>query len=216
MSAKTEGQKLTPMMAQYQAMRRSLPDDILLLYRLGDFYEMFFEDAQNAAGILNVALTKRNGIPMCGVPHHAAQGYIAKLIRAGKRVAMAEQTSEPQPGKIVEREIAQIISPSTIDDLTLLDDTRHNYLAAVFRHGKSAGLACVDHTTGEFTIAELAEIVIEMTNSKSKLTSLPLPSDDPTQRRPDISLAKEQLGWEPKVSLHQGLKKTIEYFAQTL
>ena len=90
MSAKTEGQKLTPMMAQYQAMRRSLPDDILLLYRLGDFYEMFFEDAQNAAGILNVALTKRNGIPMCGVPHHAAQGYIAKLIKAGKRVAMAE------------------------------------------------------------------------------------------------------------------------------
>jgi len=161
MSAKTEGQKLTPMMAQYQAMRRSLPDDILLLYRLGDFYEMFFEDAQNAAGILNVALTKRNGIPMCGVPHHAAQGYIAKLIKAGKRVAMAEQTSEPQPGKIVEREIAQIISPSTIDDLTLLDDTRHNYLAAVFLTGTGTkaryGLACADHTTGEFTVSEFSD-----------------------------------------------------------
>jgi len=153
--------KLTPMMAQYMAMRRSLPDDILLLYRLGDFYEMFFEDAKAAAGILNVALTKRNDIPMCGVPHHAAQGYIAKLIKANKRVAIAEQTTEPQPGKIVEREIAQIISASTVDDLTLLDDTRHNYLAAVFIGGSTKkpclGLACADHTTGEFTVAEFSD-----------------------------------------------------------
>ncbi|MDG2399838.1 MAG: DNA mismatch repair protein MutS [Akkermansiaceae bacterium] len=153
--------KLTPMMAQYMAMRRSLPDDILLLYRLGDFYEMFFEDAKAAAGILNVALTKRNDIPMCGVPHHAAQGYIAKLIKANKRVAIAEQTTEPQPGKIVEREIAQIISASTVDDLSLLDDTRHNYLAAVFLSGTAKkpclGLACADHTTGEFTVAEFAD-----------------------------------------------------------
>eukprot|EP00095_Tigriopus_kingsejongensis_P003870 snap_masked-scaffold6619_size3718-processed-gene-0.0 protein:Tk03870 transcript:snap_masked-scaffold6619_size3718-processed-gene-0.0-mRNA-1 annotation:"hypothetical protein" len=148
-------------MAQYMAMRRSLPDDILLLYRLGDFYEMFFEDAKNAAAILNVALTKRNDIPMCGVPHHAAQGYIAKLIRANKRVAIAEQTTEPQPGKIVEREIAQIISASTVDDLSLLDDTRHNYLAAVFVGGSAKkpclGLACADHTTGEFTVAEFGD-----------------------------------------------------------
>ena len=153
--------KLTPMMAQYMAMRRSLPDDILLLYRLGDFYEMFFEDAKAAAGILNVALTKRNDIPMCGVPHHAAQGYIAKLIKANKRVAIAEQTTEPQPGKIVEREIAQIISASTVNDLSLLDDTRHNYLAAVFLGGTAKkpclGLACADHTTGEFTVSEFAD-----------------------------------------------------------
>ena len=120
----TQEKKLTPMMAQYQAMRRSLPDDILLFYRLGDFYEMFFEDAKTAAGILNVALTKRNGIPMCGVPHHAAQGYIAKVIQAGKRIAIAEQTTAPEPGKIVEREIAQIISAGTVDDMTLLDDLR--------------------------------------------------------------------------------------------
>ncbi len=148
-------------MAQYMGMRRSLPDDILLLYRLGDFYEMFFEDARVAASILNVALTKRNDIPMCGVPHHAAQGYIAKLIKANKRVAIAEQTTEPQPGKIVEREIARIISASTVDDLSLLDDTRHNYLAAVFQGGSAKkacfGLACADHTTGEFTVAEFAD-----------------------------------------------------------
>ena len=145
-------------MAQYQAMRRSLPDDILLFYRLGDFYEMFFDDAKTAASVLNVALTKRNDIPMCGVPHHAAQGYIAKLIQAGKRVAIAEQTTEPQPGKIVEREIAQIISAGTVTDITLLDDTRHNYIAAVYQSGKKIGLAYADHSTGEFTVAEFDHV----------------------------------------------------------
>jgi len=148
---------LTPMMAQYQAMRKSLPADIILFYRLGDFYEMFFEDAKTAAPILNVALTKRGGTPMCGVPYHAAQGYIARLLKAGKRVAIAEQTSDPVPGKLVEREIARILTAGSIDDLTLLDDARPNYLAAVCLHGKFRGLACVDHTTGEFTLAEFAD-----------------------------------------------------------
>lgn len=148
---------LTPMMAQFQAMRRSLPADVILLYRLGDFYEMFFEDAKTAAPILNVALTKRGGTPMCGVPYHAAQAYLARLLKAGKRVAIAEQTSDPIPGKLVEREIARILTPGSIDDLTLLDDQRPNYLAAVFRHGKNVGLACIDHTTGEFTICEFAD-----------------------------------------------------------
>ena len=149
---------LTPMMAQYQGMRRSLPDDIILFYRLGDFYEMFFEDAKTAAPIMNVALTKRGGTPMCGVPFHAAQGYIARLLKAGKRVAIAEQTSEAVAGKLVSREIARILTPGSIDDITLLDDQRPNYLAAVCRHAKSVGLACVDHTTGEFTIAEYADL----------------------------------------------------------
>ncbi len=148
---------LTPMMAQYQAMRRSLPADVLLLYRLGDFYEMFFEDAKTAAPILNVALTKRNTVPMCGVPYHAADNYIAKLVRAGKRVAIAEQTSEPKPGKIVEREITRIISAGSVVESHLLDDQRPNYLAAIFHHGKHRGLACVDHSTGEFTVAEFPD-----------------------------------------------------------
>jgi DNA mismatch repair protein MutS len=148
---------LTPMMAQYQAMRRSLPADIILFYRLGDFYEMFFDDAKAASPIMNVALTKRGGTPMCGVPYHAAQGYIARLLKAGKRVAIAEQTSEPVAGKLVSREIARILTPGSIDDDTLLDNQRPNYLAAVCRHGKSLGLACIDHTTGEFTIAEFPD-----------------------------------------------------------
>jgi DNA mismatch repair protein MutS len=139
-------------------MRKSLPADVLLMFRLGDFYEMFFEDAKTAAPILNVALTRRNGYPMCGVPYHAAQAYLARLLKAGKRVAIAEQTSEPKPGKLVEREISRILTAGSIDDLTLLDDQRPNYLAAVCRHGKVLGLACVDHTTGEFTIAEFADL----------------------------------------------------------
>ncbi|MFK7850171.1 MAG: DNA mismatch repair protein MutS [Akkermansiaceae bacterium] len=149
--------KQTPMMAQYLTMRKSLPDDMILFYRLGDFYEMFFEDAKNAAPIMNVALTKRGGTPMCGVPYHAAQNYIARLLKAGKRVAIAEQTSEAVPGKLVEREIARILTAGSIDDLTLLDDQRPNYLAALSRSGKSHGLSAIDHTTGEFIIAEFSD-----------------------------------------------------------
>lgn len=200
--------KLTPMMAQYLGMRKSLPEDILLLYRLGDFYEMFFEDAKIAAAILNVALTKRNDIPMCGVPHHAAQGYIAKLIKANKRVAIAEQTTEPQPGKIVEREIAQIISAGSIDDLTLLDDTRNNYLAAIFAGGTPKkprfGLACADHTTGEFTVAEFSnqqQLEDELTRlSPSEL----LISEDHTKEFGDLrnALPYESYAFIQEQALH--------------
>jgi DNA mismatch repair protein MutS len=147
----------TPMMAQYMGMRKSLPADIILFYRLGDFYEMFFEDAKTAAPIMNVALTKRGGTPMCGVPYHAAQNYIARLLKAGKRVAIAEQTSEAIPGKLVDREIARILTAGSIDDLTLLDDQRPNYLAALSKVKNSYGLAAIDHTTGEFIIAEFTD-----------------------------------------------------------
>src|SRR5438477_12021178 len=101
---------ITPMMQQYQRLRGSVPADVLLLFRLGDFYELIFEDAKEEAGLLNVALTKRNGVPMCGVPYHAAQNYIAKMTKAWKRVAICDQTSKPQPGSIVTHTIPQIIS----------------------------------------------------------------------------------------------------------
>src|SRR5262249_60081526 len=112
---------LTPMMQQYQRLRKSIPAGTLLLFRLGDFYELFFEDAREASAVLNVALTKRNGVPMCGVPYHAAQAYIAKLIKAGRRVAICDQTSEPHPGRIASRDITQIISAGTVSELNLLD-----------------------------------------------------------------------------------------------
>jgi DNA mismatch repair protein MutS len=127
------------------------------LFRLGDFYELFFEDAKEASVLLNVALTKRNGVPMCGVPYHAAQSYIAKLIKAGRRVAICDQTSEPQPGKIVSRDITQIISAGTVSDLDLLEAKRANYLGAVYADGGIFGFAYTDLTTGEFRLIELQD-----------------------------------------------------------
>src|SRR5205807_5773649 len=146
---------LTPMMQQYQRLRKSIPADTLLLFRLGDFYELFFEDAKEASVLLNVALTKRNEVPMCGVPYHAAQGYIAKLIKAGRRVAICDQTSEPQPGKIVSRDITKIISAGTVSELNLLDAKRANYLGAVYADNESFGFAYADLTTGEFRLMQL-------------------------------------------------------------
>jgi DNA mismatch repair protein MutS len=148
---------LTPMMQQYRRLRGSIPADTLLLFRLGDFYELFFEDAKEASVLLNVALTKRNGVPMCGVPYHAAQTYIAKLIKAGRRVAICDQTSEPQPGKIVSRDVTQIISAGTVSDLDLLEAKRANYLGAVYADGGIFGFAYTDLTTGEFRLTELQD-----------------------------------------------------------
>ena len=145
------------MMQQYRRLRGSIPADTLLLFRLGDFYELFFEDATEAAHLLNVALTKRNGVPMCGVPYHAAPNYITKLIKAGRRVAICDQTSEPQPGKIVSRDITQIISAGTVSDLDLLQAKRANYLGAVFGDGTVFGFAYADLSTGEFRVAQLED-----------------------------------------------------------
>ncbi len=147
---------LTPMMQQYHGIRRTLPADTLLLFRLGDFYEMFFDDAKTAAGLLNIALTQRNGTPMCGIPHHAHEGYIRRLIKAGKRVAICDQVSEPKPGQIVQREITHIVSPGTISDLQMLDAKRNNYLAAIHPAKNGGhGFAFLDLTTGDFRLTEL-------------------------------------------------------------
>src|SRR5438874_1913915 len=145
---------LTPMMQQYRRLRGSIPADTLLLFRLGDFYELFFEDAKEASALLNVALTKRNGVPMCGVPYHAAQIYVAKLIKAGRRVAICDQTSEPQPGKIVSRDITQIVSAGTVSDLDLLESKRANYLGAIYADGAVYGFAYADLSTGEFRLTQ--------------------------------------------------------------
>src|SRR5947199_2138442 len=136
--------QLTPMMAQYRRIKSELPKDALLLFRLGDFYELFFEDAQTGAQLLNVALTKRGIIPMCGIPYHAAPGYIAKMLRAGKKVAICEQLEEARPGQLVKREVTQILSPGTHFDERLLVAERNNFLAAVYPCGKNFGLALVD------------------------------------------------------------------------
>lgn len=148
----------TPMMKQYHALRRDLPAGTFLMFRLGDFYEMFFDDAKQASAILNVALTKRGEVPMCGVPYHAARGYMEKLLAAGHRVAFCEQVGEVQTGKLVRREITRILSPGTLEDAGLEDKT-HNFTASILPPAKDEGifgLACADLSTGEFRITELA------------------------------------------------------------
>ncbi|MGH7990757.1 MAG: DNA mismatch repair protein MutS, partial [Limisphaerales bacterium] len=152
MSAETQ---LTPMMAQYRRIKSELPKDALLLFRLGDFYEMFFEDAQTGAQILNLALTARNGIPMCGLPHHAANSYIGRILRAGKKVAICDQTEDARPGKLVNREVTQILSPGTHFDERMLAAEKNNFLAAICPNGKMFGLAFVDLTTGDFLTTEV-------------------------------------------------------------
>jgi DNA mismatch repair protein MutS len=149
--------QLTPMMAQYRRIKGGLPADALLLFRLGDFYEMFFEDAKAGAQILNLALTARNGVPMCGLPFHAANGYIGKILRAGRKVAICEQLEDARPGKIVKREVTQILSPGTHFDERMLTAEKNNFLAAISPNGKMFGLAVVDLTTGEFLTTELED-----------------------------------------------------------
>ncbi|HEY1172326.1 MAG TPA: DNA mismatch repair protein MutS [Verrucomicrobiae bacterium] len=149
--------KLTPMMAQYRRIKSELPPDALLLFRLGDFYEMFFEDAQLGAQLLNVALTKRGEIPMCGIPFHAANNYISRILKAGRKIAICDQVEEAKPGQLVRREVTQILSPGTHFDERMLTAERNNYLAAIYRSGKSIGLAIVDLTTGDFKVTELTE-----------------------------------------------------------
>ena len=147
--------QLTPMMTQYRRIKSELPKDALLLFRLGDFYEMFFEDAQTGAQLLNLALTARNGVPMCGLPHHAASGYIARILKAGRKVAICDQLEDARPGKLVKREVTQILSPGTHFDERMLVAERNNFLASVYPSGKIFGLALVDLTTGDFLTTEL-------------------------------------------------------------
>ena len=152
------------MMLQYQELKRRYPDYVLL-FRLGDFYEMFFEDAHEGARLLQITLTSRQkgagAIPMAGIPHHAADGYIARLIRAGRKVAVCEQMEAPAKGKkLVRREVVRVITPGTLTDTQYLDGAANNYLLAVHRAGAGAGrtlgAALVDVSTGEFWVGEAA------------------------------------------------------------
>ena len=155
-------EELTPMMRQYRRIKAELPAGVILLFRLGDFYEMFFEDAREAAPILGVALTQRVGVPMCGVPHHALDGYLAKLIRAGRKAAVCDQMEDPASAKgpaggkgIVRREVTRVVTPGTVTEENILDASRNNYLAAIFK-GRTWGMALLDLSTGEFTVEEVA------------------------------------------------------------
>jgi DNA mismatch repair protein MutS len=157
---------VTPMMAQYLAIKRTHPD-CLLFYRMGDFYEMFFEDAVKASEALDITLTKRGrhageDIPMCGVPVHSHEGYLSRLIRKGFKVAVCEQMEDPAEAKkrgaksVVERGVIRLVTPGTLTEDALLDARSHNYLAALAEVQGSIGLAWLDMSTGDFQVQPVA------------------------------------------------------------
>ncbi|WP_051881937.1 DNA mismatch repair protein MutS [Parvularcula oceani] len=161
------GAKLTPMMAQYHALKREA-GRALLFYRMGDFYELFHEDAVVAAGALDITLTRRGqqggeDVPMCGVPFHSYEGYLAKLIRQGHSVAICEQTEDPAEAKkrgskaLVRREIVRVVTPGTLTEDTLLDARAHNTLAAVAALGSGAAVAHADLSTGDLFVHDTDE-----------------------------------------------------------
>jgi len=157
-SSKTEH---TPMMQQYLRIKAEHPNDIVF-YRMGDFYELFFDDAKKASQLLDITLTARgkangNPIPMCGVPYHAAEGYLAKLVKQGISVAICEQVGDPETSKgPVERKVMRVLTPGTLTDEALLDDRSDSLLVAINQVGNHFGIATLDMSSGQFQVMELS------------------------------------------------------------
>src|SRR3972149_10689992 len=166
--------QLTPLLRQYQAIKNKHRDAILF-FRMGDFYEMFFDDAVTASKILEIALTTRdkrndNPIPMCGIPYHAVDSYLPKLIRSGHKVAICEQVEDPATAKgIVRREVIRVVSPGTILDNNLLESRENNYIASIYPGGGKAGLAFIDISTGDFYIAEINPLISPFTKGETRI-----------------------------------------------
>ena len=160
MTAATASNAYTPMMQQYLRIKAEHPNDIVF-YRMGDFYELFFDDAKQASQLLDITLTARgktngNPIPMCGVPYHAAESYLAKLVKQGLSVAICEQVGDPETSKgPVERQVMRVLTPGTITDEALLDDRSDSLLAAIHQQDNQLGLATLDMSSGRFQLLQL-------------------------------------------------------------
>ena len=172
--------ELTPMQRQYRAIKNTLPPGSILMFRLGDFYEMFGEDAVVASPILGATLTQRAGAPLCGIPYHALDAYLAKLIRAGKTAAICDQMEDPRlvkKGQIVRREVTRIVTPGTVTEDGLLDANVNTYIAAV----AGCGLALLDLSTGEFAVEPFAseeKLADALARDRPAELVLPKPDDD--------------------------------------
>ncbi len=169
--------KETPLMKQYKEIKEENKDSILF-FRLGDFYEMFFDDAVISSKELGITLTSRNkekgqNVPLAGIPYHSAASYIAKLVRKGYKVAICEQVEDPKTAKgIVKREVVKVITPGTVVDTDYLDDRSNNYLLGIYIKGEKAGISYVDITTGEFRVTEIegADIAARTLNEVHKIS----------------------------------------------
>ncbi len=159
-TVQTDTPKHTPMMQQYLKIKGQHPNE-LVFYRMGDFYELFYDDAKKAAELMDITLTARghsggNPIPMAGIPYHSSEGYIARLVRAGQSIAICEQIGDPATSKgPVDRQVVRIVTPGTLSDDAYLEDRRDNLLAAIFHHREQFGFASLDISSGRFAVSEL-------------------------------------------------------------
>jgi DNA mismatch repair protein MutS len=173
--------KLTPMMQQYQEIKEKY-SDCILFFRLGDFYEMFNEDAEKGAKILGISLTQRHGTPMCGIPHHALENYLAKITTAGEKVALCEQVSDPTLPGIVKRDVVRVVTPGTTFSDALLDNKSNSFAMAIFPKRDYFGIATIDITTGTFMVTELRgydQLTTELQRLKPRECLLPKNLEDP-------------------------------------
>ena len=196
--------KITPMMQQYLEIKAQ-HQDAILFYRLGDFYEMFFDDAVTASKILGITLTSRNSkddenrVPLCGIPYHAVSSYLAKMIKAGFKVAICEQVEDPKEAKgVVRREVVRVVTPGLVTDAQLLNDKDNRYLAAICHKGKDWGLSLLDLSTGEFLVSEREDLPA-LLDELGRLA----PSEIllPEEAAEDSSLAAELLAYLPQSCL---------------
>ena len=193
---------MTPMMKQYLQVKSEVPDGAILLFRLGDFYEMFFDDAVRAAPILDVVLTRRAGYPMCGVPYHAVESYLPKLLDAGVKVAIAEQMEDPKLAKgIVQRAITRVITPGAILDSTFLKPENNNFLCSVCSGPKdSFGLSWLDISTGEFVTSEpvnRSELESELQRIQPKECLIPITLHEEWTAAKDFPYMRKPPLWTP-------------------
>ncbi len=193
--------KLTPMMKQYQQSKSEIPDDAVLLFRMGDFYEMFFDDASKASRIMNITLTKRGGVPMAGFPYHSLEKHLPVLLKAGVKVAIAEQMEDPRLAKgLVKRRITRVITPGTIIDGAALMPDKNNFLAAFVFNKNQFGLASLDISTGEFKVTELdsiSKIETELTRLGTKECILGKGEYERWQKDDDFPLTPGAFIWTP-------------------
>ncbi|MFW9907618.1 MAG: DNA mismatch repair protein MutS [Candidatus Thorarchaeota archaeon] len=192
--------KQTPMQRQYLELKRQYPNCILM-FRLGDFYEMFNEDAKVASEVLDIVLTSRGeGVDkwaMCGVPYHAVDGYVAKLLHSGLTVAIADQVEEASQAKgLVKRDVVRVITPGTVLESNMLEDTSNNYLMSLVEHDSVVGIAAVDVSTGEFMSTEIAGRITDdaMINEVSRLNPAEVLLPDSLRKREDIKSLIEGTG----------------------
>lgn len=194
-------EKLSPMMKHYLNIKDKYKDTILF-YRLGDFYEFFFDDAIEMSSVLDLSLTGKDcgnnmRAPMCGIPYHAAEGYIAKLMKLGYSIGICEQLSEPKAGKIVERDVIRIVTPGTVTEDSMLDEKSNNYIACVtFNNNEGFGVAIADVTTGEFNIVECQNLN-DLDNIITRTTPAEIISDELSLKYSN-ELSSVRLGTVPR------------------